>query len=136
MPGAAENPPKRYARLIARELVAIAALHNRTSGRKLADWLGFTEKYVRDRVGPNATKSFTVTDVETFARLARLDPAEFLGDPTAVRKAEQAKPRTNVVRGRFGVAGQRQDLERAALDSTRIAASKDATPVDPARGEK
>lgn len=36
----------------------------------------------------------------------------------------------------FGVGRSRKDLETAPLDSTKIAASKDNTPVDPSRGEK
>jgi len=50
---------------------------------------------------------------------------------------ESRREQGNVTRVAFGVgAPDENDLTRVALDSTRIAATKDNTPVSPERGEK
>jgi hypothetical protein len=111
MPGGTEAPPKTYARLVARELVAIAKLNERTSGRQLAEWMRLSEKYIRDRIGDNPTRSFTLTDIVNFSRLARIRPEEFLGDPSGVRRMEAAKIQSNVIEVSFGVGGLAQDQD-------------------------
>lgn len=86
MPRGTESAPRTYAKLVAKELCAIAKANGQESGRAIAKFMNMSEPYVRARTGDAPTASFTVTDVERFCRLVRISPADFLGDPAGERK--------------------------------------------------
>lgn len=79
------------------------------------------------------TKVFTLDQLDDVCRAVGLDiGAVVMAADEAARRDRGA----NVVQGRFGVGGHTHtDLETVELDSTKIAASTDDTPIDPSRGE-
>ncbi|QJU54383.1 hypothetical protein SCB71_14655 [Herbiconiux sp. KACC 21604] len=110
---------------MAKELVAIAAVRGHESGRAIAKMLGLSEAYVRARVAPNPSASFTVTDVERFCKIAGVSPTAFLGDPSGTRRTVVAEARMAPVTP-IGVSGSKKtvDLHTTPLDATKIAAAE------------
>jgi hypothetical protein len=129
MPRGSEPAPRAYAKLVSKELVAIAGVRGHDSGRAIAKLLGLSEAYVRSRVAPNPTASFTVTDVERFCKLVGISPALFLGDPSATRRTVVAEARLAPVT-QLGVSGRGEDLDlhTTELDIQKIAATGKTNP--------
>ncbi|MDY0830767.1 helix-turn-helix transcriptional regulator [Microbacterium sp. BG28] len=79
-------------------------------------------------------RPFDLNDIELLATALGCEPELILreaAEGTAIGRGDA--PVTPI---RQGVGGSTQtDLETVELDSTRIAASKDNTPIDPSRGE-
>lgn len=71
----AEAGPGDFAQAVAREFRREAG-DRRMSGRAVATAIGKSEKYVRDRL--NDQLSFTLNDVELFARYIGYSPEEFV----------------------------------------------------------
>lgn len=71
----AETGPGDFAKAVAREFRREAG-DRRLSGRAVASAIDKSEKYVRDRL--NDTLSFTLNDVELFARHIGYSPEEFV----------------------------------------------------------